>query len=345
VWSTSHSKLIRRDHALSVERQKPMWGQHHIPGSYDEITHFLWKDKGQRGVNIPFQAHTTRPRTRCGKTTADMGSASHPMLIRRDHAQTVEAQRPTWGQQPILSSYDEITHNLWKDKGRRQVSMPSQEITHCLWKDKDRRGVSIPLQAHTTRSRTSCGKTKADVGSASHQRFIRRDHAQSDKGQRGSTSHCRLIQRDHAQSVEGQRPKWVNILCPLALLALVPASLTPLVFVLADLAPPALVLALLVLVLAGLASLALVLDGRLHSRSFLLTWSRWRSFSLAWTRGRSVVALPGLAPLAHVLTGPALPATVLATCTPRHTFLPVCTRSLPLVLACAYPRSPALVYA
>jgi hypothetical protein len=217
----------------------------------------------------------------------------------------VEGQRPTWGQHPIAGSYNEITHLLWKDKGR------------C--------GVSIPSKVDTTRSRTICGRTKANVG----------QHPIAGL----------YVQRDHAQSVEGQRPKWVNILCPLALLALVPASLTPLVFVLADLAPPALVLALLVLVLAGLASLALVLDGRLHSRSFLLTWSRWRSFSLAWTRGRSVLALPGLAPLAHVLTGPALPATVLATCTPRHTFLPVCTRSLPLVLACAYPRSPALVYA
>jgi hypothetical protein len=138
-----------------------------MAGSYDQITHSLRKDKGRGGVSIPLQAHTTRSRTCCGRTKAEVGSASHGRLMRPDHAQAVKGQRPRWCKHPMASSYNEITHKLWKDKGRG--------------------GVSIPWQAHTTRPRTSCGRTKAEVGSASH---------------------GRLIQPDHAQAVEGQRPRW-----------------------------------------------------------------------------------------------------------------------------------------
>jgi len=163
VGSASHRRPIQRGHSQTVEGQSPRWCQHPIGGPYNKITHELWKDKAQDGVSIPSEAHITRSRTSYGRTKPKVRSASHRMLIQRDHALAVEGRSPRWGQHPIGNSYNKITHVLWKDKARG--------------------GVSIPSEARTTRSRTNCRRTKPEVGSASHRRLIQRDHALAVEGQ------------------------------------------------------------------------------------------------------------------------------------------------------------------
>jgi hypothetical protein len=235
VGSASHFRFIQQVHALAAEAQGPTGGQHPISGSYNKITHNLWKDKGRRGSAsyfrfiqqvhaLPvkeqkptwgqhlFQVHTTRSRTSCRRTKADVGSASYVEFIQQDHAHPVGGKRPMWGQYPISGSYNKFTHSLWKDKGR------------C--------GVSILFRVHTTSSRTRCGRTKTDMGSACYFRFIQQVHALAMEGQRptwvsmlfqvhttsprtrcgrtkanvGSACYFRFIQQDHALAVEGQRP-------------------------------------------------------------------------------------------------------------------------------------------
>jgi hypothetical protein len=164
MGSAFYFRSIQQDNALAVEGQRPTWGQHPISGSHNKITHSLWKDKGRHGVSILFQVHTTSSRTSCERTKADMWSASHFRFIQQDHALPVERQRSTWGQHPISGSYNKSTHFLWKDKGRR--------------------GVSIPIQVHTTSSRTCCGRTKVDVWSASYFTSIQQDHTLPVEGYR-----------------------------------------------------------------------------------------------------------------------------------------------------------------
>jgi hypothetical protein len=89
------------------------------------------------------------------------------------------------------------------------VHADSQDkITHKLWKDKVRGEVSIPLQAHKTRSRTNCGRTKCEVGSASHCRLTGQDHAQAVEGQSARWGQHPIAGQDHAQAVEGHSARW-----------------------------------------------------------------------------------------------------------------------------------------
>jgi len=161
--SAYHQKLIQRDHIPAVKGQRPCCGQNTIRRSKKKITHFLWKDEEQGGVRIPSDAHTTRSRTNCGRTKNMVGSENNPMLIQQDHAQTVEGWRTWWGQNTIRCSY---------------------KITHCLWKAEEHGGVRIPSDAHTTRSRTSCGRSKNMMGSEYHPMLIQQDHAHTVEGRR-----------------------------------------------------------------------------------------------------------------------------------------------------------------
>ena len=96
MGSEYHPMLIQ-DHALSVEGRRTWWGQNTIRCSYNKITHFLWKVEEHDGVRIPSDAHTTRPRTHCGRSKNMVGLEYHPMLIQQDHAHTVEGRRTWWG--------------------------------------------------------------------------------------------------------------------------------------------------------------------------------------------------------------------------------------------------------
>jgi len=211
---------------------KNRWGQNTIRCSYNKITHKLWKDEEHGGVRKQSDAHTTRPRTNCGRLKNMVGSEYHPMLIQQDHAQTVEGRRTWWGQKIIRCSYNKTTHFLWKDEehgGVNTIRCLYNKITHSLWKAEEHGGVRIPFYAHTTRPRTSCGRSKYIVGSEYHPMLIQQDHAQTVEGRRtwwgqkiircsynktthflwkveeqvGSEYHPMLIQQDHALPVEG----------------------------------------------------------------------------------------------------------------------------------------------
>jgi len=140
-----------------------------------------------------------------------VGSENHPMLIQQDHALPVEGRKTWWGQKTIRCSYNKTTHKLWKVE--------------------EHGGVRILSDAHTTRSRTPCGRLKNMVGSEYHPMLIQQDHAQSVEGRRtwsgqntircsynkithflwkveeqvGSEYHPMLIQQDHALPVKGRR--------------------------------------------------------------------------------------------------------------------------------------------
>lgn len=164
-WS-SNGKLIKWNHTHPVERQKPTC------------------------ISIPLQAHTMRSRTSC-ESKANTGSASHCRVVWQDHTLAVKQQKPSWSQHLITGSYNEISHT---NCGRKKVNKRSasrcklvqqdhapaveqrpmwgqhpmegsyDEITHNLRQEKRQHGLSFALQAHTTRWRTSYGKTKADMG-------------------------------------------------------------------------------------------------------------------------------------------------------------------------------------
>jgi len=121
-----------------------------MSGSKVESTHSLWKDEVGGGVSIRSQTERTRARTSCGVTKWE-GSASHCRLKGREHAQSAEGRSGRWGQHLIAGSKDETTHNLWKNEVGGGVSMQSQ--------------------AQRTRARTSCGRTKWEVVSASDRRL------------------------------------------------------------------------------------------------------------------------------------------------------------------------------
>jgi len=71
--------------------------------------------------------------------------------------------------------------------GQNLIAGSKAESTHKLRKDEVGGGVSIQSQAQRTRARTSCGRIKSDVGSASDRRL---------KGQ------------EHSLPVEGQNRRW-----------------------------------------------------------------------------------------------------------------------------------------
>jgi len=151
-----------------------------------KIMYILWAGDGRDGVGGLFCSYRARSRTFCGREMGETESANCFTAIEQDHVLSVGGR--------------------WESRSQRGVLQLSSKITNSLWARDGRNGVSVLLCSYLARSRTLCGRTMGERGSACCSAAIQQDHepAVGEMGEKESAGCSAAIEEDHILPVGGR---------------------------------------------------------------------------------------------------------------------------------------------